>query len=204
MRSKFLPFALCLLLVHASTKAADEIYFSKIAIEQGLSQLSVMTIYQDELGIMWFGTREGISRYNGNTMEVIKPVLNDSNSLNGSLIKNICGNKNGQVFIHSQNGVNVYDMFTGKMRIIQRENVDAIAYGVKNLWSSEQNKLYVFTFLKRKFYLRFLFYARIFNSLITSLIASFIIEYAFSIFDGFSDCPFFVFSILIDSDGVTK
>lgn len=33
-----------------------------------------MTVYQDELGTMWFGTREGVSRYNGNSMEVIQPV----------------------------------------------------------------------------------------------------------------------------------
>ncbi|KAB2819163.1 MAG: hypothetical protein F9K10_04510, partial [Paludibacter sp.] len=54
------------------TAAADDVYFSKIGIEEGLSQLSVMTIYQDELGAMWFGTREGVSRYNGNSMEVIR------------------------------------------------------------------------------------------------------------------------------------
>ena len=49
-----------------STFAANDIYFSRIGVEQGLSQLSVMSIYQDEIGTMWFGTREGINRYNGN------------------------------------------------------------------------------------------------------------------------------------------
>ena len=34
--------------------SSNDIYFSKIGIEQGLSQLSVNTIYQDELGAMWF------------------------------------------------------------------------------------------------------------------------------------------------------
>ena len=68
-------FWFSLLLIFSSfISAADDVYFSKIGIEDGLSQLSVMTVYQDELGTMWFGTREGVSRYNGNSMEVIQPV----------------------------------------------------------------------------------------------------------------------------------
>jgi signal transduction histidine kinase/ligand-binding sensor domain-containing protein/DNA-binding response OmpR family regulator len=131
-----------LFLITLRIHAADDIYFSKIGIEQGLAQLSVMTIYQDELGYMWFGTREGVSRYNGNSMEVFRPVANDSNSLNGSLVKTICGNRNGLVFIQSQNGINEYDMRTSKMKLVQRQNVDAIAYGFRNLWIAEHNKLY--------------------------------------------------------------
>ncbi len=153
MRIRFLFVGLFYLMIQLSVTAADDIYFSKIGIEQGLSQLSVMTIYQDELGAMWFGTREGVSRYNGNSMEVMRPVANDSNSLNGSLVKNICGDKNGLVFIHSQNGVNKYDLQTGKMRIIQRENADAISYGVRNLWIAENNRLYSYLNGQKTLYL---------------------------------------------------
>ena len=131
-----------LLYIRFWSLAENDIYFSKIGIEQGLSQLSVMSIYQDELGTMWFGTREGVNRYNGNTMEVLRPVANDSNSLNGSLVKNICGGKNGFVYIHSQNGVNEYHLKTGVMRIVQRDHADAIAYGIRNLWIAENNRLY--------------------------------------------------------------
>ena len=52
----------------------DEVYFSKIGIEEGLSQLSVMTIYQDELGRMWFGTREGLNIYDGNRITILQPT----------------------------------------------------------------------------------------------------------------------------------
>jgi signal transduction histidine kinase/ligand-binding sensor domain-containing protein/DNA-binding response OmpR family regulator len=123
--------------------ASDDIYFSKIGIEQGLAQLTVSSIYQDELGYMWFGTREGISRFNGNSMMQIKPILNDSNSLSGNIIRNICGNRNGKVYIQTQRGLNEYDILQDKMSIIQRNNVDAIAYGIRNLWVAEGNKIYV-------------------------------------------------------------
>ena len=49
------------------------IYFKHIGMQEGLSQLSVMAIYQDNLGRMWFGTEEGISIYDGVQTKVYKP-----------------------------------------------------------------------------------------------------------------------------------
>lgn len=131
---------------------ANDIYFSRIGIEQGLSQLSVMSIYQDELGAMWFATREGLNRYNGNGMEVFRPVPNDSNSLGENLILSVCGDKNGHVYIHTQNGVNEYDIRASRMKLIQNRPVDAIARGINTLWIAEKNVLYSYTDGKKTFY----------------------------------------------------
>lgn len=43
-----------------------------IGIREGLSQLSVMSIYQDVLGCAWFGTLEGLSVYDGRQMVTLK------------------------------------------------------------------------------------------------------------------------------------
>lgn len=50
------------------------IYFKHIGMQEGLSQLSVMAIYQDNLGRMWFGTEEGISIYDGRTDQSIQTI----------------------------------------------------------------------------------------------------------------------------------
>ncbi len=126
----------------ANTFAANDIYFSKIGIEQGLSQLSVNSIYQDELGSMWFATREGLNRYNGNSMEVFRPVQNDTNSLGENLILKLCGDKNGHVYIQTQNSVNEFSLSTSGMKCILRKNTNAIEYGIRNLWIARGNKLY--------------------------------------------------------------
>ena len=44
-------------------------YFKHIGLSEGLTQPSVMAIYQDRLGRMWFGTKEGISQYDGNRVK---------------------------------------------------------------------------------------------------------------------------------------
>jgi signal transduction histidine kinase/ligand-binding sensor domain-containing protein/DNA-binding response OmpR family regulator len=144
MKIKKLIIAIAVIFYSINSFSASDIYFSKIGVEQGLSQLSVMSIYQDELGTIWFATREGLNRYNGNGMEVFRPILNDSNSLSESLILKVCGDKNGHVYIHTQNGVNVYDLRTETMRVIQRKQTGAINYGISNLWIAESNSLYFY------------------------------------------------------------
>ncbi|MDD2799574.1 MAG: two-component regulator propeller domain-containing protein [Bacteroidales bacterium] len=135
-----------------SAFSANDIYFSKIGIEQGLSQLSVMSIYQDELGTMWFATREGLNRYNGNSMEVFRPDLNDSNSLGENLILRVYGDKNGHIFIHTQTGINEYDIKTAQMKLIQDKQADAISYGISNLWIAEKSNLYSYSNGEKRLY----------------------------------------------------
>ena len=43
----------------------QNITFSHLTTDDGLSQFSVNSLYIDERGIIWVGTREGLNRYNG-------------------------------------------------------------------------------------------------------------------------------------------
>lgn len=122
--------------------SAEDILFSKIGIEKGLSQLSVMTIYQDELGNMWFGTREGLNIYNGNRMKVLQPDSREKHSISGNLIKNIDGDKMGNVYIHTQNGIDHYDLKTGFISQIIKIQVNAMIYEQDCLWYALQNRVY--------------------------------------------------------------
>ena len=70
-------FALLLYILTLCCSAARAIYFKHIGIKEGLSQLSVLSIYQDELGRMWFGTEEGLNLYDGVRVTAFKPTLSD-------------------------------------------------------------------------------------------------------------------------------
>ncbi len=126
----------------APLHGADEILFSKIGIEKGLSQLSVMTIYQDELGNMWFGTREGLNIYNGNRMKVLQPDSRAKHTLSGNLIKNIDGDDMGNVYIHTQNGIDLYELRSGFISQIIKIQVNAMIYEENHLWYALQNRVY--------------------------------------------------------------
>src|SRR5690606_32463163 len=62
MRTQFYTCVFFLLLLIQATKGSD-IRFRKITSSQGLSHNTVYAITQDEQGFMWFGTREGLNRF---------------------------------------------------------------------------------------------------------------------------------------------
>ena len=107
----------------------NDIVFQKISVEQGLTQFSVTSIYQDEYGTLWFGTREGVNRYNGYSIEVMYPNLGELYP-SESLIFNICGDKDGHVFIQTQNGCVEYNVLTSFQSTISHGVVRAM-----NIWS---------------------------------------------------------------------
>ena len=48
----------------------EEISFNHLTTEDGLSNNSVMSMYQDERGFIWIGTRNGVNLYNGRNFNV--------------------------------------------------------------------------------------------------------------------------------------
>ena len=59
----------------------QNITFNHLTTDNGLSQFSVNSLYIDENGILWIGTREGLNRYNGEDIKTYKLQKNDPNSL---------------------------------------------------------------------------------------------------------------------------
>lgn len=63
---------LLFLSISAVHTQGQNITFSHLTTDDGLSQFSVNSMYIDERGIIWIGTREGLNRYNGNDIKSFK------------------------------------------------------------------------------------------------------------------------------------
>ena len=50
--------------------AGQHLRFDRISTMEGLSQATVICILQDNQGFMWFGTEDGLNRYDGYNFEV--------------------------------------------------------------------------------------------------------------------------------------
>ncbi|HEY4338285.1 MAG TPA: two-component regulator propeller domain-containing protein, partial [Puia sp.] len=84
--------------------------FEHISTNLGLSQSSVLCIFQDSRGFMWFGTRDGLDRYNGYEFTVYKNVPNDPKTISNNFITGITEDGNGDLWIATWGGgVNRYD-----------------------------------------------------------------------------------------------
>ena len=49
--------------------------FEHLSTDDGLSNNSVTAILQDRAGFMWFGTKEGLNKYDGHTFTLFRPNL---------------------------------------------------------------------------------------------------------------------------------
>jgi hypothetical protein len=83
--------------------------FSHLTTNDGLSQGYVTAIWQDRRSFMWFATRDGLNRYDGNTFVVYKNNPNDPTSLSSNFIQALMGDDHGDLWIATNTGVNRFD-----------------------------------------------------------------------------------------------
>lgn len=98
------------LLFAVSLTIHGNIYFKHLGKSEGLSQISVVSICQDELGRMWFGTLEGLNCYDGNKMTVYKPSQTGEGYLGGNETQNLVSDKQGNLFFISDGNLIRYDL----------------------------------------------------------------------------------------------
>jgi PAS domain S-box-containing protein len=96
-----------LTLVHAQTPTPR---FTHLTSEQGLSHNAVKCILQDSQGFMWFGTQDGLNRYDGYTFTVYRHLRSDPNSLSNSTITALYQDRSGTLWIGTVMGL---DSFAG-------------------------------------------------------------------------------------------
>jgi hypothetical protein len=83
--------------------------FTHLTTNDGLSQGYVTAILQDRRGFMWFATRDGLNRYDGNTFVVHKNNPNDPGSLSSNFIQDLIEDDQGNLWIATNTGVNKFD-----------------------------------------------------------------------------------------------
>lgn len=121
---------------------ANEINFDHIGASQGLSQVSVMSVYQDETGYMWFGTRGGLNRYDGQNIEVFHFEENNPNSLPSSIINDICGDRKGSLYLLcGYKYLTVYHFKSNTFSTIHK-SCQAVTAGKNHIWYAAGNTIY--------------------------------------------------------------
>jgi signal transduction histidine kinase/ligand-binding sensor domain-containing protein/DNA-binding response OmpR family regulator len=106
----FLRFLLiCLASVSVTSYAGDPNPVKYLGIEHGLSNNAVTCIYQDHNGFMWFGTYDGLNKYDGYGFKVFRNVIGDSTSLTDNHIYTIQGDADHNIWIGAEKGVSIYN-----------------------------------------------------------------------------------------------
>ncbi|WP_317174153.1 two-component regulator propeller domain-containing protein [Zobellia nedashkovskayae] len=113
------PIYVFLLLLSTTLSAQfNTLKFENFETPEGLSSSTCSEIFQDKEGFLWFGTIDGLNRYNGYEFEIFRSVLNDTTSISNNRINTITEDRHGKLWVGTNNGLNVYDKQTNKFTLI--------------------------------------------------------------------------------------
>lgn len=94
----------------------EDIQFEHLSMKDGLSMNPVMAIIQDSRGFLWFGTQDGLNKFDGYSFKVYKTIDEDSTSISDNFITALCTDKNNKLWIGTLNGLNLYDPSNGTFK----------------------------------------------------------------------------------------
>ncbi|RMD50561.1 MAG: hypothetical protein D6830_02370, partial [Ignavibacteria bacterium] len=103
MKLKLLFFSF--LALSFSFSFAQNYLIEHIGVEDGLSQSSVNSIVQDTSGFLWFGTSNGLNRYDGYEFKIYRNNPLDSSTISNNAISAIYLGKNGTLWIGTTDGI---------------------------------------------------------------------------------------------------
>jgi len=112
----------------ASAQSILPARFTRISVEQGLSQSTVQAILQDHRGFLWFGTEEGLNRYDGYSFVIFRNDPQDPQSLLDNKISALHEDRRGRLWVGSWKGLSLFDYRTEKFSAIPeiRQRVTAV------------------------------------------------------------------------------
>ncbi|MCB0316718.1 MAG: hypothetical protein KDH84_26265, partial [Calditrichaeota bacterium] len=101
-----------------------------LSINEGVSQNTVFCIFQDRRGFMWFGTEDGLYRFDGYRFTGFTHDWRDPQSISHNMISTIFEDRQGQLWIGTNGGgLNRFDHETERFIHFRHTPEDSAALG---------------------------------------------------------------------------
>ena len=114
----------------------QSIDFERISLEQGLSQSSVYAIVQDHQGFMWFGTQDGLNKYDGYSFTVYRRNPDDSTSISGNTVARLLVDSEGSIWAGTTGGgLSRFDPGTGRFEQFLENPHDTNTLSNNRVWA---------------------------------------------------------------------
>ena len=118
--------------------------FRNINIHNGLSNNNVTCLIQDHEGYLWFGTTNGLNRFDGKEVKIYKNNPLDSASIGGTIIQYLFEDNNNRMWVATNIGVKWYDRKNDRFVDPQIEDLKKVS--VKCIIQTSDNKYWFATY----------------------------------------------------------
>jgi Predicted periplasmic ligand-binding sensor domain len=140
MKNRRLLFTIFLTVFYTINLFAQEnsnFHFRKIQVDDGLSENAVYCILQDSKGFMWFGTKDGLNRYDGDNFRIFRKNNHNNQSLGNNFIRCIAEGKENILYVGTDAGLYRMDMTDESFAKINTKTANGIEV------TSAVNALYI-------------------------------------------------------------
>ncbi len=126
----------------------EELRFDHLSLNDGLSQSSILCMLQDSRGFLWFGTYDGLNRYDGRHIKVYKDGT-EAGSLSDANIRALYEDKDGIIWVGTKGGgLNRYNRLTDSFISFQpaTDNTHPVSdKDVSSIYEDSKGQLWVGT-----------------------------------------------------------
>ncbi|MCB9360990.1 MAG: SpoIIE family protein phosphatase [Flavobacteriales bacterium] len=119
--------------------------FKTFSIKEGLSQSTANCIIQDQMGLIWIGTQDGLNKYDGHEFVHYKKQYNDSNSIPDNNIQSLVEDTKGNIWIGTYGGgIAIYNPKLNTFKRLSSANT-SLSDDIIMCFQEFQNSMYIGT-----------------------------------------------------------
>lgn len=122
-----LTIVLSMLFATYNAWSKDRLFFENIPKNFEFSNKRIKCIVQDDVGFMWFGTFDGLFRYDGHETKSFRPEPNNYGSISSPYITSLIFSSDSILWVGTSTGVNIYNRINGTFSKLESESAPAIS-----------------------------------------------------------------------------
>ncbi len=133
-----------LLLLSFTGLFSQQLRFKHISTEEGLSTNFVRAIIQDDKGFLWFGTQDGLNKYDGYQVKIYKNEPGDTASLSNSEITSLLQVRSDLIIVGTRDGVCFFNPLTENFSVLNKKS-NPPAGRINSIFAKDSNNILIGT-----------------------------------------------------------
>lgn len=134
---------LCILFIFSFSSQIHATFFRSYQVEDGLSHNCVWAVMQDSRGFMWFGTNDGLNRFDGKTFKIFRKHQGDPFSIGNNFIHYLKEDSQKRILIGTKLGLYLYDSDNDRFKHVLLEKSKSNDVSVSSIMEDPEGNIWL-------------------------------------------------------------